>query len=938
MFRALFGPVRRVHHRCRATVTALEIVGRDEELAIVAGLLADTDSLPRALVIEGEAGIGKTTVWRRAVAEAQAAGYGVLTTRPGRSEAKLAYAGLSDLLEGSLDEVLPALPPPQARALRVALLLDEPGPRPPDPRAAAAAVLGSVRHLVGRGPLLVAVDDLQWLDPSSAAALEFALRRLTEERVAVSVSVRTDEAEAVTAGVDESRIVRLKLQPLTLGALHRILVSRLGLALARPTLRRLTDVSGGNPFFALELGRALEEHGVRPGPDDPLPVPDSLAELLGDRLAALPAETREALLVAALASEPTVPLVARATGADAWEQLRPAADREVIAFDGQRVRFTHPLFASAVEAEADFDRRRRAHARLATVVSDPIARARHLAHSHTSPEHEIAKVLAQVSAQAARRGATADAAELADHAWQLTPEDDRVLVCARLVDAARKLASAGDAARAVAILTEGIRALPPNPQRARLRSELVEIEQQMKTGVEQLRTALVEAEPDVTLLAMIHEQLARWLRFADDIPHAEVSAREAVALAERSGDPALVARTLGTLSLLRYDGGHGIDDELLGKLRELDVLADPDPFDARPIVCVARQLVWGGGHEEAGSLLEGLRNELHERDEAGEAGALWYLSFVELFASRWSLASEYSERCELFDEQSGVGPVGSTLWCRAMVAAHRGPVQIARRYANRTIEVSEQTGERPFVAEGHGVLGFLALSEGNATEAREELVRWRKLWTRTGVLEPGKWLYGPDEVESCVALGDLAAAEAALEPWEERARTLDRSHVLAQAARGRALIAAAEGDFSAASAQIECSLAEHARSRLPFHEARTYLALGSIERRRRRRRAARAALERALAEFERLGAPLWADRARDELARVGGRAPAPEGELTPTEQRVAELVAEGLATKEVAARLFVSPRTVDGHLAHIYTKLGVRSRTDLAHRLSRSAR
>jgi DNA-binding CsgD family transcriptional regulator len=918
-------------------VTALEIVGRDEELAVVTGFLADKDSLPRVLLIEGEPGIGKTTVWRNAIEEGRALGYRVLSARPGRSDAQLAFAGVSDLFEDSLDDVLPALPPPQARALRVALLLDDPGPRPVDPRSVAAAVLGSLRHLARHASLLVAIDDIQWLDASSAVALRFALHRLTDEPVAIGVAARTEDATTpplLVTGVEADRMDRLTLRPLTLGALHRILVSRLGLALPRPALRRVTEVAGGNPFFALELGRALRERGLRPGLHDPVPVPDTLAELLGGRLTALPAGTQDALLMAALASEPTVPLVAEGLGTDGWQQLRPAADRGVIAFEGERVRFSHPLLATTVEAEADLDRRRTAHARLATVVSDPIARARHLALSHASPEHEIADVLAEASAQAARRGASADAAELADHARRLTPHDDRDLACARLVDAAHKLAAAGDAARAVAILTEGIGAFPPGPQRARLRSELVEIEQNAKTGVRQLRIALAEAAADVSLLAIIQDQLARSLRFAEDIPHAEASARDAVALAERSGDPALVARAVGTLSLLRYDAGYGIDDELLDKLLDLDALTDPDPFDARPSVCVARQLVWAGRHEEARPLLEELRDELHERDDAAEAGTLWYLSLVELFAGRWSLASDYSERCELFEEQSGVEHMGSTLWCRAMVTAHQGQLRVARRYARRGIELSEQSGELAFVAEGHGVLGFLALSEGNAPDARDALVLWRELWTRTGVLEPAKWLFGADEVEASVALGDLAAAEAALEPWEERARELDRPHVLAQAARGRALIAAADGDLAEASAQIERALAEHARGRVPFHEARTYLALGSIERRRRRRRAARAALERALAEFERLGARLWVDRTRDELARVGGRAPS-RRQLTPTEQKVAELVAEGLPTKEVASRLFVSPRTVDGHLAHIYAKLGVRSRTDLAHRLAR---
>ena len=276
------------------------------------------------------------------------------------------------------------------------------------------------------------------------------------------------------------------------------------------------------------------------------------------------------------------------------------------------------------------------------------------------------------------------------------------------------------------------------------------------------------------------------------------------------------------------------------------------------------------------------------------------------------------------------------LWCRADISAHRGEADAALRYATLTVEEGERNGERSFVANGHGAAGSLALSQDDVREAHHRLWSWQEIWSTTGYLEPGMWLYGPNLVEACVAVGELDEAAAVLAPWEERALKLDRAHVLAQAARGRGLIAAAEGDLSKASAQIERALAHHARVRIPFHEARTYLALGSIERRARHKRAARAALERALAEFEQLGAPLWAERAQDELARVSGRAPS-RGKLTPTERRVAELVAEGLATKEVAARLFVSPRTVDGHLTHIYAKLGVHSRTDLARRLAQGA-
>ncbi len=915
-------------------MTALEIVGRDEELAVVAGFLADIDSLPRVLVIEGEAGIGKTTVWRHAIEEGQAAGYRVLTTRPGRSEAQLAFAGLSDLLEGALDEVLPVLPPPQARALRVGLLLDDVGPRAVDSRAIAAAVLGSLRHLAGRGALLVAIDDVQWLDPSSAAALEFALRRLTDEPVAVSVAVRTPAASSVTADID---LLRLGLRPLTLGALHRILVSRLGLALPRPALRRVREVSGGNPFFALELARALQERGLEPsGPHDPLPVPAELTELLGGRLAALAGETREALLVAALAAEPTVPIVSAVVGGGGWDWLRPAEERDVIGFHGEQVRFTHPLLAAAVEAEADFEERRRAHARLATVVTDPTSRARHLALASFAPNEDVARAVADAAAQAAARGATTEAAGLADHAHRLTPPDEWETALDRLTDAARMHAATGETQRAKTLLRRALQGLPPGPRRARLLSELADVEPSMERSVALLRRAIDEASSDDVVLSVVHLQLAAKLRITEDVWRAEAHAGEALAIAERLEDGPMLGRALASLSLLRFNSGHGVDDALIQRLLRLDRRGDPLEITRSPRFDVAEQLVWVSRHEEARPLLEGLRDELRSREDIEESAALWYLAFVELMAGRWRLAVEYSQRGELLEEQAGFDLSPAMLWCRASVSAHRGDADAARGYATRTADAAERTGARAFAANGLGALGFLALSQGNVGEARDRLGAWQEIWATTGYLEPGMWLYGPDVVEACVADGEVDEAVAALELFEGRAQALDRAHVLAQAARSRALIAAADGDLSEASAQIERALAEHARVRISFHEARTYLALGSIERRRRHRAAARAALERALAEFERLGARLWADRARDELARVGGRAPS-GGQLTPTEQKVAELVAEGLATKEVAARLFVSPRTVDGHLTHIYAKLGVRSRTDLANRLTRSA-
>ncbi len=720
-------------------MTALEIVGRDEELAVVAGFLADKDSLPRVLLIEGEPGIGKTTVWRQVLEAGRAAEYRVLSTRPSRSEAQLGFAGLSDLLEGSLDDLLPALPPPQARALRVALLIDDPGPRAADSRSVAAALLGSLRHLAERGSVLVAIDDVQWLDSSSSAALEFALRRLTDEPVAVSVAVRIPGASAVTADLDA---VRLELRPLTLGALHRVLVYRLGLALTRPALRRVWEVSGGNPFFALEIARALQERRLEPsGPHDPLPVPDSLTELLNGRLAALPGETRKALLVAALAAEPTVPIVSAVVDGDGWDRLRPAEERDVIAFHREQVRFSHPLLAAAVEADADLEQRRRAHARLAIVVTDPTSRARHLALASSSPNEDVARVLADSAAQAAARGATTEAAGLADQAHRLTPPDEPEAALRRLIDAARMHAATGDTQRAETLLRRELATLPPGPARARVLSELADVETSMERSVALLRRALEEASGDDEVLMVVHLQLAGDLRITEDVWRAEAHAREALAIAERLGDAPALGRALAGLTLLRFNAGHGVDDALNRRLLRLEQRGALE-VTRSPRFDVAEQLVWLGRHDEARPLLEGLRDELRSREDIQESEALWYLSFVELMAGRWTLAAEYSERFELLDEEAGLEQDAAGLWCRASICAHRGEADAALKYGTLTLETVERTGARGWAAEGHGALGFLALSQADVREACDRLRASQEIWVTTGYLEPGMWLYG----------------------------------------------------------------------------------------------------------------------------------------------------------------------------------------------------
>jgi DNA-binding CsgD family transcriptional regulator len=273
-----------------------------------------------------------------------------------------------------------------------------------------------------------------------------------------------------------------------------------------------------------------------------------------------------------------------------------------------------------------------------------------------------------------------------------------------------------------------------------------------------------------------------------------------------------------------------------------------------------------------------------------------------------------------------------TSWPQAIVASHRGELDRAHELADHGLGADGL----PDVAEAgfEWVLGFVKLSEGDAGGSLEHLERAEQIKSRLGILEPAMQWYVPDLLDALVSAGRLDRAEAVVDPWEERARALDRSWALAVSARTRALLCAAGGDFESAFTRFDVSLAEHARAQDPFQRARTLLALGATQRRAKRRRDARATLEQALAEFERLPAPLWADKARDELARIGGRAPS-RGELTEAERRIAMLVAEGRTNREVAAALFLTEHTVETALTRAYRKLGVRSRAELAGRLAR---
>ncbi|MEW6273211.1 MAG: AAA family ATPase, partial [Thermodesulfobacteriota bacterium] len=350
-------------------MTAGHIVGRSEELDAIECFLDRLTRHPQGLLLEGPPGIGKTTLWRHAAIRARERSFVLLSCRATQAEAKVAFACLAELLGPVAGDVLPRLPASQRDALAVALVRSSAQVPAPSAHAVAAAALAALRLLAAATPLVLAIDDQQWLDRASAEALAFALGRIDDRRVGVVAAARAGErgrADRIAlARAWPGRVVRVRLEPLGGTALHHVIRAHLGLGFPRPVLRRIVETTGGNPCFALELARALVESAARTGEDEPLFTAETLASLVERRLERLPADVRTALLVAATSSAPTVELVRRVVGDAADAALACAARARVVEVQEGRVRFAHPLLASAAYDAASDETRRGVHRRIA---------------------------------------------------------------------------------------------------------------------------------------------------------------------------------------------------------------------------------------------------------------------------------------------------------------------------------------------------------------------------------------------------------------------------------------------------------------------------------------------------------------------------------------------------------------------------------------------
>lgn len=898
------------------------VVGREFELGVIQRFLTASDG-PRALLIVGEPGIGKTTLWQEAVALARSRGSVVLVARPAESEARLAFAGLADLLAGVPEDLFAALPTPQRAGLDAALLR-APSARAPDRRVVAAGFLSLLRAQAADATVVVAIDDLHWLDAPSARAFEFALRRVADEPVRVVVSLRSGEAEPsqlLSLG-RELRVERVDLGPLSVAALHRVLSRAMGRRFSRPTLVRIAQASGGNPLYALEIARELD-HG-RSGVGGML-VPESLQALVATRVRGLPGRSREALLRAAALVRPDTAVV------DA-EDLAPAEEAGLVRIDADsRIHFVHPLFASAVYAGAGHASRRKTHRALASVARDPEERARHLALAADAPDEQVSRELEAAALRARLRGAPDTAAELTELALNLVPPNGPLSQQLRL-DLAEHLYLASDFERARALLEDLVGVLEPGDLRARALLTLAEIDY-WRSG-ESTALALAEealAAVDGPLQRARCQTAVAMYAGTVDLSKAAAAARAAIVLLEKQHDaePTLVAAALGARVRADLFLGEGFDGEAAAHALELEAAAPPAAVDGRVAFKLGQWLRYVDDFDGARARLVEAEQQAHdEGDDSSLANILLNRLILETWAGDWVEAAALTERMGDAFEQQGVASEGINPWLAYVDA-----------YAGRLTAVRAASGSQPtepiVAAIWNRCLGLAELAAGDTKAADRHLSNALAELDRVNFREPAIWRVDGDAIEAAVATGSLERADRWLNRFEKRAARSRIPWSLAVSARCRGLLLAAGGNLEPAAEAFDRSLAEHERCPMPFERARTLLIDGQVRRRLKQKRQARAALEDARAIFARLGADPWVSRADAELRRVPVRR-APVG-LSTTERTIAQLAAEGLSNPEIAAQVFVSRKTVEANLARAYRKLGISSRAQLDRALQRDA-
>ena len=911
------------------------LVGREAECARIDGLLTEARrGQSGGLVLVGEPGIGKSSLCD--YARRRATGATLLSARGIESEVAVPFAGLSELLSGEMDR-LERLPGPQAAALRGALALSEGAPV--DRFTVGAAVLTLLASAAERGPVLAMVDDAQWIDTPSAEALVFAGRRLRTEGVALLFATRGD------GRVDVSRngMPELRVGGLDPGAAWSLLATASARPIAPGVAAEIIQRTGGNPLALLEAPTLLSEaqlSGAEPL-EQPLPAGTILERAFLARISALSESARRALLLAAASdSEDVQPVVDALAGLGIEARVLDAAERSgAVALASDQIVFSHPLLRSAVYHGASGPDRRAAHLALAGAVVGE-RRAWHLAAATIGCDETVAEALESAGEEAHRRGAPGAAARALERAARLTPDGESR--ARRLVSGAHDAYLAGRPRDGMEMLDRALTSTRDAARRAELqhlRGRILVMQGQGELGYELL---VAEAERvrelDPARAVQMLAEAALDCLTSGRIAKGAATARAGCAVAERVGPGAetAVVAMLATGLILGGDGPAA--RPLLRTI--LPVLSQLDPLSAAGflVVAAAHCFIWLEEHATAEELLDRL---IGAARAASAPGALpWALvmrSELSFRTGRWTDArADAAEAGELADELGQAPVMIYALDCLARIEAARGERASCRSHGERALAIVEATGLRPGRTYVQATLGFLELGLGRVEEAIRQLEPVGAMAEEHGLREPGVIPWAADLIEAYVRAGQVASAANVLRTYEGRARRVERTSALAAAARCRGLLAS----DSAFASNFETALTLHAMLPDPFERARTKMCYGERLRRAGRRKEARAKLRSAIDSFDRLDAKPWADRARAELAATGERLRPRERsateELTPQELQVARIVATGASNREAAAALFVSPKTIEFHLGHIYSKLGLRSRTQLSAMLAKT--
>lgn len=935
-----------------------------------AGLIASVEARIAAggsVVLTGSSGIGKTAVMDAVGAAAAARGEVVLRAAGAETERWIPYAGLADLLSQVPAHDLAGLPEPQRTAV---------GDVPPRQRQAGGARQDQVAYRLAwqsllarcadRAPVLVLVDDAQWIDAASVDTITHAVRTLTGGGVRVLVAGRWPErveAEAeqdgngdldghghpdgrghgggrVSPWLAAATAVEIAVPPLAPDELAGLLdqyglPARLG--------NKLHADSGGNPYLALALGGAFTDRVPRHG--RPVPLPHRVHVLISDRLGPLPEETRETLLVAALAVRPTVGMLLRAGRAEAEHDIRLAAAAGLLVTEGGGIRFTPPAVATVIAESACAAHRAEVHTALSAVVTDSAGRVRHRALASADPDAEVARSLVTAAEAARRQGSRRLAAELYLLAADRTPSEFDTERLEWLVAAAETGASAGlpeivhRAADAV-VTADSSRA-----QRVRVRMALIDLScQDLADMDETFAAALNDADDDPALLAPLRLRLS-WAALIDGQPgRSETEADLAAALALRVGDTATEAMALTVKATASRVTGR---DDFMAPLDR--ALALPQPsldgwLHMAPRFLAARFAVFDDRLDEAREdLLRMLA--LVERGSGEEVSeVLRSLSEVSARLGRCGDALDFAGRAIRIAEEAGLSP-GPTWYNGAVAELAGGTVARATAYAERGIQASEQERDSIYLGRHLHVLGQARLRAGDVRGGVDALLRIRDLERMQGVDAPLVQRWHGDLASGLAALGRLDEAEELIGSTRRAIGGRDRgAAVTAGLDRAEAVVRAARGDADGALALLDEAARRFAAFHRPLEQGHCLLVRGGIERKRRRGAAARAAVAEALGLFTRCGARPWIEQAERDLARTGGGTGAGSGSgpgedrepagafasLTAAEERIAVLVGGGSTNQEVAARMFLSVKTIEATLTRIYRKLGVRSRTQLS--------